>query len=271
MGERLLTDSQNRVTQTLLEQNITPNSIFVERFILLDRFTPTLEDEKRGIGYAKEVFRYTESIGRPFTEDDKRKVTLGTLFTDIGKSGPAHASQEHSELIVRIYSIENISSEEMTGSLEKFIEKHFANDDPIQKLADLTTMGIDTANLSMRDFYNLHTTWTLDILTQTDLPKEIALAAASHHRIRGDNPHGIFNDNDTYTGNYGVQGRYGRAEKLISLIDQYDAFRRRGNLDHTQAIGKLRELVATTRSGFYAHDSEFYELIEDLDGALHDN
>lgn len=259
-----------RVDEVLQYANV-PSPISSElksRLVFLDRYTPTIDDEHQAISYASKVFDYAERCGHPYSDVEKRVVTVGTLFTDIGKSGPKDSTTQQSELIVSIYSKENISPEDIKGSVINFLTKYFKDENPQEKVILFQSLNLDPEKMTMREFYNLHTQWTLDVLDGSDLPKEIIPAAACHHRLRGDNPGNILNEDDSYTRTFGSRTKYGRAEKLVALLDQYDAFRRRGGLSHEETVLKLQELVSRARDGYYAHDLEFKEIVDDINLSL---
>lgn len=267
---RETSESVVRVENVLRFANV-PSPISPElksRLILLDRYTPTIDDEHNAISYALKVFDLAEKSGHPYSELEQQVVTVGTLFTDIGKSGPKDSTPQQSELIVSIYSKENISHEDMTGNVRNFIMKYFKDESPQEKVILFQSFNLDPDKITMREFYNLHTQWTLDILEDSNLPREVIPGAACHHRLRGDNPGHILNENDSYTRTFGSATKYGRAEKLVGLLDQYDAFRRRSGLAHEEAIAKLQELVNGARNGYYADDVEIKQIIEDINLSL---
>lgn len=262
-----------KVEEILKSVNINPSSLSPElksRLVLLDRYTPTIDDEHQAISYALKVFDQAEKSGHPYSDAEKRVVMIGTLFTDIGKSGRKDATIQQSELIVSMYSKENIPIEDTQGSVQNFLTKYFSEENPKEKIALFQSLKL-VSNMTMRDFYNLHTQWTFDILDASDLPKEIVPVASCHHRLRGDNPRNILNDDDSYIRTFGSRTRYGRSEKLVGLLDQYDAFRRRSGLIHKETILKLQELVSGAVNGRYTNDMEFQEIIKDIDASLNPN
>lgn len=235
------------------------------RLTLLDRFTPTVDDEIRAASFAQRVFAQAEAAGHPYSSVEQQAVTVGTLLSDIGKSGPRKATLTQSNLIVSMYAKENITPVELTGTVTDFFRKYCTNGQVEEQLATFRSLGLDPNGMTMRDFYNLHTSWTLDILWgETGLPQEAIAAAASHHRLRGDNPRGILNHDDTYRFPFGTTTRYGRVEKLVEMLDKYDALRRRSGLNHEAAVVKLKETIQGARDGRYAKDQEFAEIIGDI-------
>jgi len=230
----------------------------VTRLRLLNKETKFLEDEHRATHYAKAVFDWYNDnrFEKAWTQLEKRIVTVGTMFSDIGKTGPKSANEAQQELIVQMYGIENVEDPKMPVS--NFITKYFP--DYVQEKIDLfTSLGLDS-QMTMRTFWDLHVFWTLEIITGDGVPPEAVAAAASHHFIQGLNPQGIVNEGGSYEDKFGANSSFDRAEKLIILLDKYDAYRRRGRKNNRDAVIGLKGDVA--RSQEFANDAEFKELIE---------
>ena len=266
---------EHRVNALLNEVGLAPEAIaprIKDRLVLLEKITPTIEDETAAIAMARGVFDTAEIAGRAYTEEEQREVIIGTLFTDIGKSGPLEATPKQSRIIAKMYAIENIPEDDVFGSVEAFLSKYFSNNEDVDTKAELRNLGLDIDNLKMRDFYNLHTKWTLEILLGDGVPKEAIPAAAAHHHMRGDNPDSILNKRDEYNSgfDFGQNHTFDRPEKLVSILDMYDAYRRRSKLSHESAMVKIRSWVNTTDNRHYADDSELDIILEDLDKTILD-
>ena len=76
-------------------------------------------------------------------------------------------------------------------------------------------------------------------------------------------PEAIVAEDRCFTRPFGDNARFDRAEKLIILLDKYDALRRRGRRGHAEAILWLRKRVH--ESSHFRGDLEFSTLISDLD------
>ena len=59
---------------------------------------------------------------------------------------------------------------------------------------------------------------------------------------------------------------FDRAEKLIILLDKYDAFRRRGKKEHKEAIELVRDKIRSNPN--FTEDREFEELVNNLDAMI---
>lgn len=264
--------SEIRINGLLSEVGLPPETIashIKERLVLLEELTPTIEDEKAAIAMASAVFETAAAAHHPYSEEEQRTVIVGTLFTDIGKSGPRQATPEQSRLIASMFSVENLPPEEVNGSISDFLRCHAAAQAETAA-GQLAGLGLDVHNQTMRDLYDAHTKWTLEILIGDGVPKEAIPAAAAHHHMRGDNPDAILDKHDEFNHHYdfGHNRSYDRPEKLISVLDMYDAFRRRSRLDHDVAMEHLRTWIGTASNGRYANDSELAEILDDLDTTM---
>ncbi|QQS26655.1 hypothetical protein IPM44_02930 [bacterium] len=254
----------------LREVDIAPSDLdsqIRDRLVLLADQTETVTDEISAIRRADDVFRVAERRGHAYSSDEKHIVRVGTLLTDIGKTGPPEASMEQAQLFVDIYALENLPTEVLMDSLNSFFMVYFPQRAESFK-AVFDSLGIDCA-ISLREFYDLHTEWTLKLLINAaGIPREPIAGAVSHHRMRDDNPDGIFDEgSDVYNQkyNFGENSAYDRAEKLINILDIYDALCRRSGLSHIVAMSTLREIAKHASGGRYAQDPEILEILDDLD------
>jgi hypothetical protein len=87
-------------------------------------------------------------------------------------------------------------------------------------------------------------------------------AAATHHILENVNPDSLVADDGRFTKYFGKHASFERPEKLVILLDKYDAALRRGRCTHDQAIASLRDVIG--RNHRFRGDREFLELIEDL-------
>ena len=63
-------------------------------------------------------------------------------------------------------------------------------------------------------------------------------AAAAHHLLDGVNPEAIVDEDGNYSADFGENKHFHRPEKLVIVLDKYDALRRRGGNSHEQAIAR---------------------------------
>jgi len=234
------------------------------RMRLLAETTEILNDCERAVGFANTLFRYYDA-SKPlerFTALERRIVVIGTLFSDIGKSGPPGAAPDGQRLIAEIFAVDCGMDEKMP--VARFFEVYFPTD-AADRARRFEALGLD-AGMTMRAFWNLHSTWTLHILQGDGVPMEAVPAAATHHILENVNPDSRVAENGRFTRYFGRHASFERPEKLVILLDKYDAARRRGRCTHDQAIALLREVIG--RNHRFRGDSGFLALIEDLDEVM---
>lgn len=237
----------------------------LERMRLLAETTETLRDCERATEIAEDIFRYYEVFKPPrerFTVLERRTVVIGTLFSDIGKSGPASASADGQRLVAEMYGVERVL--DGASSVASFFGGHFS-DDAADRISRFTALGLDAA-MSMREFWNLHSVWTLEILRGDGVPAQAVAAAATHHLLENVNPHAMFVSDERLHKYLDDSSTFARPEKLIILLDKYDAARRRGRRTHSEAITWLRALIEG-HPRFY-RDHGFFSLIDGLDAVI---
>jgi hypothetical protein len=236
----------------------------LDRMVLLAEHSETFDDAIRMASHARDVFRYYEAHkpSESFSLIERRTIVLACLFSDIGKSGPERADDDGRRLIVEMFSVEGVCDD--TAPVSSFLRTHFAADAD-QRIARFAALGLDPA-MSMRQFWNLHSGWTLAIAEAAGLPLEAVAAAATHHYLDNVNPQDIVGDDHRFTREFGENATFDRAEKLVIVLDKYDAGRRRGQLTHDQAIAWLRQRVATNER--FRGDPELETLIGDVEVVL---
>src|SRR3989338_7278709 len=244
-------------------EKMNPN--ILRKLLILNERTETFKDEERSVHVARALFRHYEDKlpNRRFTDAEQRTVLIGTMFTDIGKTGPKDATPEQENLILDIYGVENIIDPKKI-TLEGFINDNFP-EDADDKLKTPQEMGV-SGGMTMREFYNLHSKWTLEIISGDGVPPGAVAAAANHPMPGGINPEEIVGKDGRFTKYFGDNVSFDRAEKLIILLDKYDAYRRRGKKSHKEAIELVRYKIKSNPN--FADDREFEELVDNLDAML---
>ena len=234
------------------------------RMRLLAETTETVNDCERAVNVANEVFRYYD-VSKPFnrfTSLERRIVVIGTIFSDIGKSGPAGAAADGQKLVAEMFGVECIMDERT--SVARFFEVYFPAD-AADRARRFGALGLDPA-MTMREFWNLHSAWTLHVLEGDGVPMEALPAAAAHHILENVNPDSLIAADGHFTKYCGKHASFERPEKLVILLDKYDAAIRRGHCTHDQAIASLHEVIA--RNHRFRGDRGFLELIADLDEVM---
>lgn len=214
--------------------------------------------------YAYRIFEHYERT-KPtaaFTALERRTVVLTALFSDIGKTGPVEADDAPRRLVVEMFAVENVRDDAQT--LTAFLRTYFPSDAD-DRIARFRALHLDPA-MSISQFWNLHSGWTLAIAEATGIPPEAAAAAATHHLLDDVNPGAIVGDDARFTRAFGDNTSFDRAEKLVIVLDKYDAARRRGRLTHEGAIAWLRD--RTAKNTRFADDKMLLGLVDDADVAL---
>lgn len=236
----------------------------VERMRLLSEHSRTFDDARRMVAYAQRLFRHyeTERPAEAFTALERRIVILACLFSDIGKSGPEHADADARRLVAEMFAIENVRDD--TQRVDSLLETHFPGDAEA-RIARFAALGLDPS-MSVRQFWNLHSDWTLAITEASGLPPEAIAAAASHHLLDDVNPRAIVGEDDRFRRGFGENTVFDRTEKLVIVLDKYDAARRRGGRTHDEAMSWLRDRIS--RSARFRDDPELRTLVDVVDVVL---
>lgn len=236
----------------------------LERIRLLAEHSEIFADAIRMASYARQIFQHYEvdKTAEAFSLIERQTIVLACLFSDIGKSGPERADADAQRLIVEMFAVEGVVDDTMPVAV--FLRTYFP-DDFEARVERFERLGLDPA-MSIRQFWNLHSGWTLAIVESAGLPPEAVAAAATHHLLDGVNPQAIVAEDGRFTRQFGENVGFDRAEKLVIVLDKYDAVRRRGRLTHEQTIAWLRERVE--KNPRFRGDAELETLIGDVDRVL---
>ncbi len=207
-GKQLLESRKNtfrryferEVLTPTLESQETYSKALRERILFQESVQNTCEDERVCLQIGKEVgieiinsfFQYLPE----YHYSDLMNLFLvsfqGTLLSDLGKTGPLHATKKERALISKIYAVETpfpvpphkLSMRDFLILGQETGDPFFAPHTLDGHLKTLEDMGI--AHCNVREFLNLHAQWTFDILEQeTDIPFEVKLNAGLHHLLEG--------------------------------------------------------------------------------------
>lgn len=276
-NEVILIKGRDRVAELFVElgldiKEINPN--ILARLKLLHERTKTFEDELNAIEIARRLFDYylKNKQYKAFTEEERRIIQIATVFTDIGKTGPANATSEQQKAVADIFNVESKEhGKEDKMTVFQYVEKYFPGDYE-KRREELNDMGlklepeIRISELTMRQFWNLHAQWTLDIISGDGVPNEAVAAAAVHHLIEGVNPDNLVDKEGKFTKYFSENAYFDRAEKLVIILDKYNAARRRGGQKHQEAMVWVRNLI--NKNPRFTDDPEFEELLDNLDAMI---
>ena len=236
----------------------------LERLRLAAEGSKTFDDALRLASFANRIFRHYDAHepAKAFTADEKRAVILASLFSDIGKTGPADADATARRYVVDLFAVENVKDDQQP--IETFLRAYFP-EDAERRISAFAALGIPSST-TLRQFWNLHSSWTLAILERAGVPPEAVAAAATHHLLDDVNPGAIVGEDDRFTRRFGANAAFDRAEKLVIILDKYDAARRRGHLTHEGAIAWLRDRIAKSKR--FHDDAELLGLVADVGHVL---
>lgn len=209
----------------------------LERMRVLASTSETATDGTRMADYAARVFARSDARGeRPWTGVERCTVVLGCLFSDIGKTGPLRADVEAQRVIAEMFGVERVKDE--TQPVAAFFEARFPGD-AARRTEIFRGLGLDPT-MSLRAFWNLHASWTLEIVEAGGVPREAVAAAATHHFLDDVNPSDLVSADGRFSRPFGENVAFDRAEKLVIALDKYDAARRRGACGHDAAMAWIR-------------------------------
>ncbi len=254
-----------REIRAIIEKvGLNPNLIdpkIIERLSILNKNSQIFEDESRSLHHAERLFEFYKQSAqeknlKPFSPEEERSILIGTLFSDIGKTGPADVSRQTTECISTIFSSDYHPGKPI--STKEFLEHEISDPEKIKTYTTLLTREakIDVEK-SVGYFFSQHVAWTYDLLTKygQGIPKDAVTAAASHHFLEKQNPANVTS--------------LPRATKVIILLDQYDAhMRRHDQTTHTDTIEWLKQKIEDT--ALPEDKPEFIEIIKYLSSILSD-
>lgn len=199
---------------------------------------------------AKQVLNDSEITSRCKNKQRALETILqANNLTDIGKSGK---DKEPNKIILRIYQVTNLVENPENITLSDFLITHLTNsrEERDEMFNFLKTYGIN-AGTTMREFYNLHTGWSLEIIDRevNSVSEEVRNAVARHHFFEGVRI---------------VPGELTLEDKCVIMLDKYDACRTRGEhpKTHEETIAWIRKKI---RESGLSDDKEFEALLSALE------
>lgn len=181
---------------------------------------------------------------------------LGSLFSDIGKSGPVTAIPSQQREILLVFRPQ-AGGDPNNILLMNFLKDQSWNETTL--VEHLSAMDLPVDTMTLRQFYNQHMVWTKEILDRAgeSLPTTAVRAALTHHQLDGYPP--------------GVEEvELDIVAKLVIVADKYDAFRCRSGFNHAQAIAAVRDVITTRLNGRYKDDQEFKLILETFESKMID-
>lgn len=237
------------------------SSKFKKRFLRLENLGYAgIEDAHKMSALAEKIFydRKTTIFVSTLNNQDLIHLKQAITLADIGKTGGPEANDEQSEIILKIFKANNVKNRETITVAEILKTAYKENWEEklkiLQELYDDKNFG----EKKLIDFHNLHTYASVKhleaIKEKTGLNQKVIDMVARHHILDGVK----IGKNSESNGNPTLSF----ANKILIMIDKYDARRTRGKVSHQEAIKWLKEKIGQTE---YAHDEEFSAIIESID------
>jgi hypothetical protein len=111
-------------------------------------------------------------IGASFIGLERRIVVIGTLFSGIGKTGPATADRDGQRLVTEMFAVKNVI-DGGARTVAWVFAVYFAAD-VADRVRRFGLLGLD-AGMTMREFWNLHSAWSLHSLQGCTQTREDAI------------------------------------------------------------------------------------------------
>lgn len=254
------------LTRTGFKGNI--NEELINRLILFERESTFNEDARlieRGMDnvlYFLEKHSKDKQSRLVLTEEQKINGRLAALLHDIGKSGPAHANREEQEAVIKLYAIESINTP--SCSVGDIVAERFDKQQAEELLGKLAACLV-FPEMTMRQFWNLHAKWTYELLLKypEGLNNHIQIIAGSHHLDNGISPHILLKTNAPLKSDI-IETLGGEVndleERILMVVDKYQAVVRRGGVDHEAAIAWVRNNLVK-----YGKDDSLQSVIDAVD------
>lgn len=181
----------------------------VERLSLLS--APT-EGRNSHLQDAMEIAEIADALPKEyFPKYGLNELRAESLLHDIGKTGPAEATEEERRAFVELFDFEfqeelydGVSRRDLTlaKALEIKVREGAFSNERAKEVLRLILAAVEkqenkrpetriTAETKMRDVWGAHTYWTYDILKKLNFQERMVIVTSSHHLLEKRNPAGI--------------------------------------------------------------------------------
>ncbi|MCX6761968.1 MAG: hypothetical protein NTY33_03980 [Candidatus Moranbacteria bacterium] len=229
----------------------------IDRMIRIEkgsRFNEYSRKIKQGIGNVFNLLkeRYSEQYPELRHSDEQRlEVLRAAILHDIGKSGPAEATPQEQEMIIKIFAHENIRDTKLLVTEE--IRELFETGELESAQRMLEKYGIG-GKTTMQQFWDKHAYWTHDILEKypQGLSENTRIIAGSHHIDHDIDPYELNEKDKTSheTRTIGILENYVDAleRRVLIVLDQYEAAKERRGFSHEEALAWVKDNLAKSKN-----------------------
>lgn len=262
-GETQVIKTPEKATENALRQKILDSferagfreqvdEEIIKRLVLLEQNSEFNEDSRkieRGLDNVLGSLEKNYAVQYPqlvFSEKQKSEGRIAAILHDIGKSGPADATEEQSKAIIRLFAQEQIKDPNL--SVEQAVIVSFSENERSKIFDCLKNCGV-TPDMTIRQLWDRHAYWTRDILEKypSGLSERVRIIAGSHHSNRDINPYPLTESEILPQSNIiGTLEEYIDAieGRVLMAVDQYEALVRRKSATHKEAIDLVRQNLA---------------------------
>lgn len=269
--------SENIIERQEQTEDIEAQEFVKENFASLgievgkDRTLFTRLVELQKIGHFEDAVEMSKIIDfLPVKNRDRLK--LCALLHDVGKTGPLDATPEEQQIFSIIFHHKNFQDCHQLASIKEVLDKELEagmSTEKIKKIEKylISSLGMDIEKRLMIDLWHDHTDYTYEILKNAKLPQideTIVKIAVSHHIPDGRNPAQL--PLDRLYANLQISEIIGQYQ-LLTLIDKYQAYRRRNGYSHPEAIKALKQTIKAKKEIPENIKDQYLELVEPFNQA----